>query len=183
MAAHSGSSVPGGGYQGGWNGTSMSGPHVAGIVALMRQANPDADVATIKQVLMDTALDRGIVGQDNDYGHGVVDAYAAVTAVSASRLNRNYEVTADFTLDVPDDAQNIAEGERLYTIMCQSCHGKNLAGQTWSDLMSGEIQVANLTTGSGGVAPRGSFTTSPLGVKQNTWSEYISSLTCSRNSS
>jgi hypothetical protein len=29
-----------------------------------------------------------------------------------------------------------------------------------------------------GVAPLGSFTTSPLGVKQNTWSEYISSLTC-----
>ena len=36
---------------------------------------------------------------------------------------------------------------------------------------------------SSGVAPRGSFTTSPLGVKQNTLSAYISILTCSRNSS
>ena len=34
-----------------------------------------------------------------------------------------------------------------------------------------------------GVAPRGSFTTSPFGVKQNTWSVNISSLTCSRKSS
>ena len=33
-----------------------------------------------------------------------------------------------------------------------------------------------------GVAPRGSLITSPLGVKQNRWSENISSLTASRNS-
>ncbi len=78
-------------------------------------------------------------------------AYAAVTAVSASRLNRTYEVTAEFTLDVPDDPASIAEGERLYTIMCHSCHGEDLAGETLADLMSGQIQVANLTAGSGGI--------------------------------
>jgi len=76
------SSVPGGTYQGGWDGTSMSGPHVAGIVALMRQANPDLDVVTIKQVLMDTALDEGSAGEDNTYGWGFVDAYAAVIAAT-----------------------------------------------------------------------------------------------------
>ncbi|MFN2143092.1 MAG: c-type cytochrome [Candidatus Promineifilaceae bacterium] len=81
----------------------------------------------------------------------IILAYVAVTAVSASRLNRTYQVTADFTLDIPDDPASIAEGERLYTIMCQSCHGENLAGETWSDFMTGQIQVANLTTGSGGI--------------------------------
>ena len=39
------------------NGTSMAGPHVAGVVALMRQANPDIDVTTIKEILMETAID------------------------------------------------------------------------------------------------------------------------------
>lgn len=74
------SSVPGGGYQGnGWNGTSMSGPHVAGIVGLMREANPDLEVDVIKQILLDTARDEGDPGDDNDYGWGFVDAYAAVT--------------------------------------------------------------------------------------------------------
>ena len=39
------------------NGTSMAGPHVSGIVALMREANPNAEVREIKSVLMRTAMD------------------------------------------------------------------------------------------------------------------------------
>ncbi|MBU0743527.1 S8 family serine peptidase [bacterium] len=63
------------------SGTSMSGPHVAGVVALMRAADPDLDVNTIKQVLLDTATDLGPAGEENDYGHGLVNAYAAVLAI------------------------------------------------------------------------------------------------------
>jgi hypothetical protein len=59
----------------------MAGPHVAGVVALMRQANPNADVQTIKQVLMSTARDEGTPGEDNDYGWGCIDAYEAVLAI------------------------------------------------------------------------------------------------------
>jgi subtilisin family serine protease len=78
------SSVPGGGYeQTQWDGTSMAGPHVAGIMALMRQANPDLDVVTMKEILMDTAIDLGPAGEENTYGWGIPDAYAAVTAAMA----------------------------------------------------------------------------------------------------
>ncbi len=73
------SSFPGGGY-GFLSGTSMAGPHVAGVVALMRSANPDIDVQTIKLILMDTATDLGPVGEENTYGHGIVNAYEAVLA-------------------------------------------------------------------------------------------------------
>jgi subtilisin family serine protease len=62
------------------SGTSMAGPHVAGVVGLMRSANPDLDVETIKQILIDTAVDLGPVGEDNSYGHGFVNAYEAVLA-------------------------------------------------------------------------------------------------------
>jgi subtilisin family serine protease len=75
------SSYPGGGYIR-MSGTSMAGPHVAGVVALMRQANPNADVVTIKDALMSTSRDLGTGGEDNNYGWGIVDAYAAVLAVS-----------------------------------------------------------------------------------------------------
>jgi subtilisin family serine protease len=74
------SSYPGGGYTR-MSGTSMAGPHVAGVVALMRQANPNADVQTIKTVLMQTSRDLGPAGEDNDFGWGVIDAYEAVLAV------------------------------------------------------------------------------------------------------
>ena len=74
------SSIPGGGYaQTGWSGTSMAGPHAAGIMALMREANPDMEVQTMKQIIMQTARDEGTQGEDNDYGWGFVDAYAAVS--------------------------------------------------------------------------------------------------------
>ncbi|MBK6911533.1 MAG: S8 family serine peptidase [bacterium] len=76
------SSVPGGGYDGSYSGTSMAGPHVAGAVALMRQACPDCDHMTIKDALMNTAIDLGTPGQDNQFGHGFIDAYEAVLAVS-----------------------------------------------------------------------------------------------------
>jgi hypothetical protein len=72
------SSVPGGGYQSGWSGTSMAGPHVAGIVGLLREANPNLGVDEIKQILMETARDEGTAGEDNTYGWGFVDAYEAV---------------------------------------------------------------------------------------------------------
>lgn len=67
------------------SGTSMAGPHVAGIVALMREANPNAEVREIKSILMRTAHDYGTEGEDNDYGFGFVDAYEAVLAISLNR--------------------------------------------------------------------------------------------------
>jgi hypothetical protein len=76
------SSVPGGGYQqSGWSGTSMAGPHAAGIVALMREANPDLTVNEIKFLIMDNADDFGDPGEDNTYGYGLVDAYECVLMV------------------------------------------------------------------------------------------------------
>jgi len=73
------SSIPGGGYTY-MGGTSMATPHVAGVVALIRSANPDLDVITIKQILMSSANDLGTPGEDNVYGWGFLDAYEAVTS-------------------------------------------------------------------------------------------------------
>ncbi|MCB9365867.1 MAG: S8 family serine peptidase [Calditrichaeota bacterium] len=76
------SSIPGGYTV--FSGTSMAGPHVAGVVALMRQACPDCDPITLKEVLIHTAIDSGYgsEGQDNTFGYGFLDAYSAVLAVT-----------------------------------------------------------------------------------------------------
>ncbi len=79
------SSVPGGEWEWSgagftWSGTSMATPHISGTVALMRQANPSLNVDEIKTILAQTALDLGAAGEDNDYGWGRVNAFAAVSA-------------------------------------------------------------------------------------------------------
>jgi len=78
------SCIPGGGYTQ-MSGTSMAGPHIAGVVALMRSANPNADVREIKSVLLETAIDYNTVGDDNTSGRGMVDAYEAVMLIASDR--------------------------------------------------------------------------------------------------
>jgi bacillopeptidase F len=96
------SSVPGGGYEWyWWSGTSMAGPHVAGVVALMRQANPDLGVDSIKQILMNTAVDLGAFGDDNAYGWGIIDAYQAVLAASQI-THRAGDGNGDGVVDLAD---------------------------------------------------------------------------------
>jgi subtilisin family serine protease len=103
------SSYPTGGYTR-MSGTSMAGPHVAGVVALMRQANPNADVQTIKQILMNTARDEGTPGEDNDYGWGCIDAYAAVLAVMVTDT-----IPPEVTVTAPNGGEVLNVGQ-VFTI-------------------------------------------------------------------
>jgi len=63
-----------------YSGTSMAAPHVAGVAALVKQANPGLSAEQIEQLLRQTATDLGPPGQDPDYGAGLVNALAAVSA-------------------------------------------------------------------------------------------------------
>src|SRR5207237_7506460 len=54
-------------------GSSMATPFVAGVCALMLGANPDLTPADVKQILKDTAVDFGPLGEDIDYGAGRLD--------------------------------------------------------------------------------------------------------------
>ncbi|HEX5066138.1 MAG TPA: S8 family serine peptidase, partial [Myxococcota bacterium] len=60
-------------------GTSMSTPHVAGVVALIRSLHPDATPEDVRALLRATARDVGPPGHDRLFGAGIVDALAAVT--------------------------------------------------------------------------------------------------------
>ncbi len=72
-------------YKGGtymyMTGTSMSAPYVAGIVALLRQFNPNATVDQIKNALIKSCEDLGPTGEDNAYGHGLVNAERALAYI------------------------------------------------------------------------------------------------------
>lgn len=60
-------------------GTSIASPHVAGVAALIKELNPDYGPDEIRQALQETAEDLGDAGWDETYGHGLVDAFAAVS--------------------------------------------------------------------------------------------------------
>lgn len=73
----------GGGYQAWW-GTSIASPVTAGVVALMMSAKPSLPASQIESLLYSTAVDLGPAGRDKQYGHGRVNALAAVQAATAA---------------------------------------------------------------------------------------------------
>jgi serine protease AprX len=60
------------------SGTSMSTPFVAGVAALMLDANYTLTPAQVKTKITETAEDYGMTGTDLDYGAGRIRAYRAV---------------------------------------------------------------------------------------------------------
>ncbi len=65
-----------------FTGTSMASPHVAGVVALMREASPNLSPDAIAHILRSTAQDVGAPGADPDAGYGRVDALGALAAAA-----------------------------------------------------------------------------------------------------
>lgn len=72
-----------GGSYGQWWGTSFATPVAAGVVALMMSARPDLSPTQIESLLYSSATDLGAAGRDIYYGHGRVNAAAAVSAARA----------------------------------------------------------------------------------------------------
>lgn len=87
------SAAPGGGYAV-KSGTSMASPHTAATVALMWAASPAlrGDVAATEKILDETAIDTddttcgGTAADNNVWGEGRLDAYAAVSATPRGAL-------------------------------------------------------------------------------------------------
>jgi subtilisin family serine protease len=65
-----------------FEGTSMATPHVTGVVALIRGANPNLTPAQVRDILTSSSTALGPNDQ-NQYGHGIVNAEAAVAKATS----------------------------------------------------------------------------------------------------
>ncbi|MFC1595658.1 S8 family serine peptidase [Candidatus Margulisiibacteriota bacterium] len=103
------------------SGTSQATPHVAGVIALMLQANSTLGNSEIKQILKNTADDLGNPGEDNIYGSGVINAIDAlyltdqslpqVTHYQLTRANSNANIV--ITANIEDNV-TLVVGQSIY---------------------------------------------------------------------
>jgi subtilisin family serine protease len=68
------STVPVGTYEGGWDGTSMATPHVAGLAALLYSTYGDMTNWQARSMIQSAAFDRGTAGWDQFFGYGRASA-------------------------------------------------------------------------------------------------------------
>jgi hypothetical protein len=107
LVATDGVAVTGaGGFPTSFFGTSAAAPHAAAIAALLLEANPSLTFEQIHTALTSTAIDLGTSGPDNIYGHGRIDALAAVNSLVVLPANTAPTVNAGVpqTITLPNAA-------------------------------------------------------------------------------
>ncbi len=69
-----------------YDGTSMATPHVAGVAALVwgQPTLLGCTKAEVRSALENTALDLGASGRDDSYGHGLIQAKAAIDSLEST---------------------------------------------------------------------------------------------------
>lgn len=97
-----------------FNGTSMACPHVAGVAALIYSNVPGVTPAQVKAAMEQTATDLGDTGRDDYYGHGLVNAQAAVASLRPSCSTDYNQDGGGDTSDVIDLANDIASGVQSF---------------------------------------------------------------------
>ncbi|MGB9586048.1 MAG: S8 family serine peptidase, partial [Anaerolineales bacterium] len=126
------SSYPGGGYVK-MDGTSMAAPHVAGVAALLLEANPALTVDQLEQILISSAEPLGQSVPNNDTGYGLVNALTAVLQVTQNGVISGKVLSAATNLPIP------------FPTITITSHDPNFTPISISGNQNGEYQVALLT--------------------------------------
>jgi hypothetical protein len=131
----------------------MSSPCVAGIVALMLDANPFLTPAQVKEILMTTARTDTYTGAisapgDVRWGMGKVDAHAAVVLALATEGLNTQVITLDEIQVYPNPASDVVfvrtpSGSQIRSVELYSMNGQRFT----SSVAMGRIDVSALAPG------------------------------------
>ncbi len=127
----------GGGY-GAASGTSFSAPNVAAVLALMFSLKPSLTPSQAEAILESTVVDLGNSGRDDIYGHGRVDATAALAKA----------VDADDTADItsPTTPLNLVATAGTKTVSLTWSAASDNVGVTGYKISRDNIQIATSST-------------------------------------
>jgi len=107
-----------------YDGTSQATPHIAGVIALILEANPNLGSSSVKQILKNTVDDLGDTGEDNVYGAGVINAYNAILlsdqtlpVVTHTQIARsNYDNPITITANIVDNVSLVSGTDIIGTV-------------------------------------------------------------------
>ncbi|AXI10262.1 peptidase S8 [Oceanobacillus zhaokaii] len=112
------SAMPGGGY-GGKSGTSMAGPAVSGVIALLLSADSSLTVDEVEQTLIETAIPltnwQYSQTPNNGFGYGLVDAKAAVASVIGEEGKIEGQVTTKEGSPISAEVSVLETGRSVMT--------------------------------------------------------------------
>jgi thermitase len=90
------------------DGTSMAAPHVAGLAALIWSEYPGYTNDQVEGRIETTAVDLGETGWDQFYGHGRIDAHAALCTPDLGASPQSVAFLADDTTDPIPSSQTVS---------------------------------------------------------------------------
>ncbi len=115
-----------------YQGTSMAAPHMAGVVALMKAVESTLTPSQLDTLIASGMIteDLGTAGRDDLFGHGLIDAYKAVTEMQGG-------ITLPAHLDVTPATVNLGSLQSSKTLLASNSGEDALTGvtaasnQTW----------------------------------------------------
>ena len=102
------------------SGTSMAAPHVSGSILLLKEAFPYLSGEDLLWALYLSAVDLGIPGEDNIYGMGMIDVYAAFQYLSQNHIpidpnSSKYDIHLD-SVTIPNYKENTCDDSFIPTV-------------------------------------------------------------------
>jgi subtilisin family serine protease len=137
-------------------GTSMSSPMVAGIIALWLQANPNLTVAQIKTILQNTSITDSFTGTgsaipNNTWGRGKINAYTGIQYINQFLNVDTFDTTNNFIVYPNPTSSKVYFDNSNFNfkeVAIYNYLGQEVAKTSFSNNINNqEIDMSNLATG------------------------------------
>jgi bacillopeptidase F len=144
------------------SGTSMAAPHVSGAVLLLKEAFPFLSGEELLWALYLSAVDLGVAGEDNVYGMGMIDVYAAFLHLSQIHTpvdpsSMIYDLHLD-SLTIPNFRENTCENTFTPTVFFKNLGDFIITNIEFTLKINGDTILNNTWTGSLAPNSTSSFT-------------------------